>query len=407
MTNTKDNKKLQNEILIMSLYFFFYFGAVGFIQPFISLQFHKIELTGLQIGMITTISSLLVLITAASLGAYYDTNRNKRVTFQVIILLGAFFLSIIGWVKSFIPVLVLYSVYRICGASNIPTAENLTFNISLANKEKKRSSFGYMRQFGSLSFAFTAMAGGWIIEKIGIQTNFILYFIFMLLVAGFIAFLPSAAFENKDEESIHTEKSSLRTVFKLIVVNKYLWLMIGALSISNPLNCGVRQFEPIFMSQLGLSEGIIGLAATLSAFTEIPFMLWADNLLKRVGITRLLIAVIIIDLLRRFLVYAFPIGWIIFVMNVATSISFSLRLVIVVTLINKHVPRQYATTTLSFITMTLYGIVGMISSLLSGIIFDVFSGRELYLFSGLGCLLSLGMVLLARISEKEFIEADN
>ena len=177
--------------------------------------------------------------------------------------------------------------------------------------------------------------------------------------------------------------------------------MVTALAITHPVANGIRSFEPIYMDQLNVSESMIGLAATLSALGEVPFMLWADQWISRVGITRILLIVFFIDLLRRLSVWFFPFGWMVIIMHVATSVSFSLRLVTTVSMVNQRVPREFTTTALALITMTLFGVSNMVSNGISGLIFDNYSGRELYLLSAAGCMVSLGLAIWAASVEKK------
>jgi predicted MFS family arabinose efflux permease len=89
------------------------------------------------------------------------------------------------------------------------------------------------------------------------------------------------------------------------------------------------------------------------------------------------------------------------IMHVATSVSFSLRLITTVSMVNQRVPREFTTTALALITMTLFGISNMASNAISGLIFDNYGGRELYLLSAAGCLLSLGLAIWAASVEKK------
>lgn len=390
----------RKQIILFSCFFLLYFGGVGLVIPFITLHFHKIGMTGMQIGGITTISGLLVLVVAPLLGGIYDRIPHKRTFFQGVMIISGVCLFLVGQAQYFWPVLAFYTLHRFGSASNIPIAENLAYSVAQEGG-RKRNSFGYMRLWGSIGFSITALAGGWIVEKFDIQINFMLFLVFLLLVVGLISFVPGMTFRHTDATAV--EKGTLRpSVLRIILKDKYLWLMVVALAISHPLANGIRNFEPIYMNQLNVSESMIGLAATLSALGEVPFMLWADRWMSRVGITRILLFVFMIDLLRRLSVWFFPFGWMVVVMHVATSVSFSLRLITTVSLVNQRVPRQFTTTALTLVTTTLFGVSNMVSNGISGLIFDNFSGRELYLLSAAGCLVSLGLAIWAASVEKKY-----
>ena len=187
----------------------------------------------------------------------------------------------------------------------------------------------------------------------------------------------------------------MRGVLSLIIRDRYLWFTVLALALTDTLQDGFRSFEPLFMQDLGLTQSMIGLASTLSALGEVPFMLWGDRLIRRFGIRQMILFTFVFDLLRRGLVWLFPSAPLVFVLNVLTCVSFSFRLLSTISLVNARIPKRYTTTALVFISVTLYGLGHILSSGLSGLIFDAFGARQLYLL-GVGlCLMSLLVAILA------------
>lgn len=400
-------KETRKQVILLSLFFALYFGGAGFVSPFITLHFYSTGMNGFQIGSIATISGLLALIGAPLLGAIYDHSKRKRFVFQVMLISSGILLFLLGWSQYFLVAMIVYSLYRIGASSSIPISENLAFNISRSEDSNRRKGFGFMRLWGSVAFALTALIGGWIVEKFDIKINFLLFLFFMVLVTGLVYLVSKRSFNHTEKDTIQKEQRGSHSIIRILINDKYLLLMVFALAITHPLGNGIRQFEPIFMSQLSISESMIGLAATLSALFEVPFMLWADRLFVRYGITKILLFVFIADLIRRMLVWFFPLGWMVFVTQVATSVSFSLRLVATVYLVNQHIPKKHTTTALALISMSLYGISNMISCAISGVVFDEFGGRMLYLLSAIGCLVSLFFAFFAsNIENKKYLRRE-
>jgi MFS family permease len=79
-----------------------------------------------------------------------------------------------------------------------------------------------------------------------------------------------------------------------------------------------------------------------------------------------------------------------------TAISFTLRLITTVHLINLRIPKQYTTTALTFVFNTLNGIMYILSNAISGVIYDAFGARQIYLVSAALCVIALGCALAAR-----------
>ena len=214
--------------------------------------------------------------------------------------------------------------------------------------------------------------------------------------------IPGSAFDISGKTK--QEHLKLSAVLKLIVNHRFLWLMALALAISDPVQDGVRSFEPIFMQNLGLEAGMIGLANSLSALGEVPFMIYADRVIRKVGIQRIIVIVLLFDLVRRMLVWFFPSAGVVFVTSVLTSISFTFRLVCSVTLVNLILPKQVTSTANAVIGVTMFGMGYILSNALCGFVYDRFGNREVYLIGAGLCLISLILALSAGKFEPKFIQ---
>lgn len=390
----------KNLIVLMSLQFFFFYGSMGFVQPYLSLQFYNIGMNGVKIGLLSIISSLLTFIISPFISIIYNNSFKRRLFTQLLVLISGLFYFLIGEVFSFWFVLIFISMSRISGSTIIPITENLAYNISISGKKEGGSRFGFIRQFGSLGYALSALIGGWMLDLYQIKINFLLNFSFMIFVMGLIQFLPESVFNFP--KTSHDIQEKLRSVelLKIITSNRYLLIIITALAFFN-LSSGINQFEAIFMSQLGIGEIIIGLAITITALSEIPFMLWADDLVVKFGVSKILLFVFVFEFILRFSVYIFPLRWVLFTTRIMHSVSFSLLTVLIVSLINQQVSNKYSTSALTLINVTIFGIFNMIGSGISGLIFDIYSAHELYLIGGIFCLVSVCLTIYAFFIQKK------
>ena len=123
-------------------------------------------------------------------------------------------------------------------------------------------------------------------------------------MAGLVfALLPRGLFDRAGStegvEGAPEKGLPMRGVLSLIICDRYLWFTVLALALTDTLQDGFRSFEPLFMQDLGLTQSMIGLASTLSALGEVPFMLWGDRLIRRFGIRQMILFTFVFDLLRR------------------------------------------------------------------------------------------------------------
>jgi len=400
-----DERALRKNILLFSLFFLLFFAGIGLIMPFLSLQFKAVGYNGVQISLLNMLSALAVILTAPQYGLIFDRSKDKRLILLISLTIVTVTLFLIPYLRAFGAMLVIYTINRVIVSSSITASENLSYQVSADKNGEEKAGFGSLRMWGSLGFALTALLGGMIFQNFGLLRNSRIFLGLMAATFVVLLLMPESIF--RERRSIESGETALSTrgVIKLIAKDQYLLLTVVALALTDPLFDGVRSFEPIFMEELGLPVSVIGLAATLSALLEVPMMLGADRLIERIGVQNLVIAILSFDLTRRLLVWIFPSGWVVFALNIMTAISFTLRLITTVHLINLRIPKQYTTTALTFVFNTLNGIMYILSNAISGVIYDAFGARQIYLVSATLCVIALGCALAARhiSSEKELV----
>ncbi|HAE84904.1 MAG TPA: hypothetical protein DCG78_00100 [Anaerolineaceae bacterium] len=400
-----DERALRKNILLFSLFFLLFFAGLGLMMPFLSLQFKAIGYNGVQISLLNMLSALAVILTAPQYGLIFDRSKDKRLILLISLAIATVTLFLIPYLRAFGAMLVIYTINRVIISSSITASENLSYQVSADKNGEEQPAFGRLRMWGSLGFALTALLGGMIFQNFGLLRNDRIFLGLMAATCVVLLLMPESIFrERRSSESVEAPLGT-HGVIHLIAEDRYLLLTVIALALTDPLFDGVRSFEPIFMAELGLPVSVIGLAATLSALLEVPMMLGADHLIERLGARNLVIAILAFDLTRRLLVWLFPSGWMVFALNIMTAISFTLRLVTTVHLVNVRIPKQYTTTAFTFVFNTMNGIMYILSNAISGVIYDSYGARQIYLVSAALCVIALGCALAARhiSSEKELV----
>jgi len=400
-----DERALRKNILLFSLFFLLFFAGLGLMMPFLSLQFKAIGYNGVQISLLNMLSALAVILTAPQYGLIFDRSKDKRLILLISLAIATVTLFLIPYLRAFGAMLVIYTINRVIISSSITASENLSYQVSADKNGEEQPAFGSLRMWGSLGFALTALLGGMIFQNFGLLRNDRIFLGLMAATCVVLLLMPESIFrERRSSESVEAPLGT-HGVIHLIAEDRYLLLTVIALALTDPLFDGVRSFEPIFMAELGLPVSVIGLAATLSALLEVPMMLGADRLIERLGARNLVIAILAFDLTRRLLVWLFPSGWMVFALNIMTAISFTLRLVTTVHLVNVRIPKQYTTTAFTFVFNTMNGIMYILSNAISGVIYDSYGARHIYLVSATLCVIALGCALAARhiSSEKELV----
>jgi PPP family 3-phenylpropionic acid transporter len=170
----------------------------------------------------------------------------------------------------------------------------------------------------------------------------------------------------------------LRTAFRQITRDRTLLGYAIALVCMGFLNNGVLQFENVFLAELGASKLLISFAGILSAIVELPFMVYADRYVRRVGAHRVMLFAIILLFFQRAAVLLFPSIATIMIVRFVGGVSFSFMTIASVFLISSRTDPAETGTVLAIYTVTLAGLVSVLAAPISGGIFDAVGARWLY-----------------------------
>ncbi|MCS7070628.1 MAG: MFS transporter, partial [Anaerolinea sp.] len=175
--------------------------------------------------------------------------------------------------------------------------------------------------------------------------------------------------------------------------------MIGVITIGAG---GAYQYEGALLKDLGATDFIVGVAGMLGAVIEIPFMGILDRLMRRVSAYRLLIAGMLIYVGLRGIVFLFPSIGVILLAAAGIGISYSLLIIPLTRFIADQAGEAHTPMMLAFINVTLPGVISLISSPLTGWLYDTLGARALYGLAAISYLTAaLALAIAARWPARE------
>lgn len=379
----------QRDLWLARLYYFSFMGGWGFIFPFINLFYVGLGLNGTQIGSIASTGAIVGLVAAPLWANETKKRSNPRIFLQLAMLMSATCYVLISRQTAFLPVLVIAFFQSLSGAGILPMADSLAVTVS----QSASTGYGSVRMWGSLGWIFAVLTSGWLIERFGFQAGFYGIGVAFALGAGLLFFIRPQQFVSQ----AHGEQpGGLRRALQRVGRDRTLIGFAVALIFVGFLNSGVLQFENVFLSQLGASKSLISVAGTLSAIVELPFLLFADRIMRRYGAHRLMFTALFMNIFFRLAVLSFPAIATIMVVRFIGGISFSLYTVSFVGLISERTSLAERGTVLALYTVTIAGLVNIFASPVAGAIFDVIGARWLYAFSALGYMVAALSLWLTR-----------
>src|SRR5688572_12181610 len=371
-------KLLNHDLIFARAYYFAFLGGWGFILPFINLFYVSLGLSGTQIGTIGSVSSIVGLLVSPILVNEIKKRPQARVILQGSLMLSAIGYFLLGQQTVFLAILIIVFLQSLVGAGIIPASDAMAVHVS----EEAGTGYGSVRVWASVGWILTVPASGWLIERFGFQAGF-LGVSLMWLASGLLT-LPIQPRYFISQRLAGQSKSDLRTAFRHIASDRTLLGYAIAVILMGFLNYGVLQFENVFLSELGASKLLISFAGILSAVVELPFMVYADRYVRRVGAHRVMLFAIAMLFFQRAAVLLFPTITTIMIVRLIGGVSFSFMTIASVFLISSRTDPSDTGTILAIYTITLAGLVSVLAAPLSGTIFDVIGARWLYALSVVG-----------------------
>jgi len=380
----------RRDLTLMRAYYFFFMGGGGFIMPFTNLFYVSLGLSGRQIGTFASVSAVVGLV-MAPMWVNQSKRQARPVRFlQLALAAGALCYLLVANQTAFWPIAVIVFFQALVSAGIGPMSDAQAVNIA----QSADTGYGSVRVWASVGWIVAVLSSGRLIESFGFKIGFLgtaLGLVTGSLLLFFIHPQPPSG-----QKAIGQPQTSLRVAAKRVLADRTLLGFALALVFIGFLNNGVGQFENVFLSRLGASKSLISVAGILSAIVELPFMLFADRIMRRFGAHRLLLFAMLMNAFYRLIVFFFPSIYTIMAVRFIGGTSFSLYTVAFVGLISGRTPSSETGTVLALFTVTLGGGVNIIASPLAGALFDAIGPRWLYALSLAGYLAAFSALWLTR-----------
>jgi len=387
------SSKLPNrDLLFARAYYFAFMGGWGFIFPFINLFYISLGLSGKQIGMIGSVSSVVGLIVSPIIVSEIKKKPQARGILQASLMLGAIVYFVLGQQTAFLPILLIVFLQAPVIAGIMPASDAMAVHVS----EEAGTGYGSVRVWASVGWIVTVLFSGWLIERNGYEAAFLGVGLTWLIGALLTLLIQPRYFISISPDVVGKPKSNLKTALKHVANDHTLLGYAVALIFMGFLNSGVLQFENVFLSELGASKQLISVAGILSAIVELPFMIIADRYMRRVGAHRLMLIAIAMILFQRAAVLLFPTIVTIMIVRFIGGIAFSFTTIGSVVLISSRTEQSETGTVLALFTVTLNGLVNVLAAPVAGAIFDAIGTRWLYAFAVIGYAIGVLSLWLTR-----------
>jgi PPP family 3-phenylpropionic acid transporter len=286
--------------------YFFAFGMMGAVLPFLSVFLKERDLTRTQIGYVTGVASFGIVLTPVLITLLADAAVAGRVLMAgVFATSGALLVALLG-VHGFWPILACYALHALAFAPAAPLQDGIYF--AAAARDRDAPPYHAVRVWGTIGYIVPSVVLYFVLTRAGSVSPALACGAAMCLAGALNAllFLPRV-----DERSLHDAEqkaSRLPTLAAARALREpHVLGFCAAMLLVHMASMGYYQFYPLYLTDARhFEKQWVGLIANLGVVVEIGFMLGFGWLRARLGLRGLMILGVVCIAVRLLLLAFVP-----------------------------------------------------------------------------------------------------
>jgi len=258
----------------------FFYISMSVYAPFLAAYYVQQGVTSTHIGILLAIGPVITILIQPKWAKISDLT-GKRKTVLALAVLGACLSILLYYLgNGFLGFFIVTLIFSCFSTALLPLCDSIIVPLS----EKYNFNYAHIRMGGTIGYSITVFIAGTIIKrypKILFAMGSIMYFLLLLIVL----YLPKDKKINKIIVPVNKERKKF--VFEKIFQTKEAYFILAFAFIFQLGMSFALSFLSAYVNNLGYSQSVIGLANSISAFSEIPILLFINKLVKKFGIMKI------------------------------------------------------------------------------------------------------------------------
>jgi len=359
---------------VIASQYFLYFGVLGIFLPYFNLYCYHIGFSGFQIGALSALRSVTLVLFALVWGVLADRFQIRRPIYILCNIISTIIWVFYLYTTDFWAMLLITAFYGMFYAPIISFLE--AFSMDVLGKKKK--SYGKIRAWGSISFILVVIILGKIIDVYSIKLILALILACSLLQAVISVKIPDIKITKEDP--LAPEAKALFNI-RVIIFLICAFLML----VSHGAYYG---FFSIHLENLGYSNAFIGVAWALASTAEILVMVKSDKIFKTFSPEKVLTFSFIVAALRWFILFFARSDAVILISQVLHAVTYGTFHVASILYIDLLSPDKTKTLGQAVNNAATYGLGLMAGFFLSGYLYERIDTSLLFIISSLIAILA-------------------
>ena len=356
---------LKKTTVLLKGYNFLFFGMLAMFIPFLPVYLQSTGLNTSEVGLIIALGGIVTVIAQPLWGMISDKLKTLRKIMLILVAMTAIFGYFLYQVDSFLLLVLLAMFVYFFLMPLDPLSESLTFTTT----ETNGISYGSVRTYGSLGYAILSLVIGYLTDWFGMGAIGLAF-----VVIGIVCFAIVWNIPDVPSSSAPVTIDSL----KKVLANKEMILFLLLIFISSVPARMNDTFLGIHITTLGGENSLVGIAFFISGASEIVVFALSYLWLKQGKELQLITLAIFFYALRFFLTGFIDDPMMIVVIQALQMLTFPVYYTAAIQYLYHIMPREWRATGQTVLALLFFGVSGIISSYVGGIMYNNFGGSTFY-----------------------------
>lgn len=367
---------------IVKVAYFFWFGAMGSLIPYLSLHYLDIGLTGRQIGLLFGVAPFVTLVSTPLWGAVADILRqHKRI---MAITISGVCLCVLGiFLARDVRLLLLFAVLNtLFTAPSIALLDHTTLSLL----GERRSRYGRQRVWGAVGWGVMGTLVGYLTQWMGLSWSFYAFFVMMGVTLAIALRLP-----------IESPPARVPYAAALRVLMQRRWLIIVFVTVFVQMAARATGFGflTLHLNDLGATRGVIGLSVAIASISEVPIFFFGSFLLDAFGRRGTLLFSLVATFLLLLGYGLAPSPSVILVVQILQGPALSGMWIAAIDYTRTAAPEGMGATTQALLESVVWGMGVGTGNLVAGVLYDAVGAAMLFRVAATAVAVALAFFLVA------------
>ena len=362
-----ENRSIEPLKLVIRSQYFLYFGVLGMFLPYFNLYCYHLGFNGVQIGTLSALRSVTLVVCPLIWGALADHFHIRRPIYIACNILSTLIWIFYLYTVDFRIMLIITAVYGTFYAPIISFLE--AFTMDILGPEKK--SYGRIRAWGSINFILIVMVLGKLIDLYSIEMILMLILIGSILQSLMSLGVPGMASTPKDPFLTNIKALGKSRVIVFLICGFLMLVSHGA----------YYGFFSIHLEKLGYPKAFIGIAWALASTAEILVMIKSREIFKRFTLENVLIFSFVLAALRWMILFFVQSPGLILFSQIFHAITYGTFHMASILYMDHVTPSSAKTLGQAVNNAVQYGFGLMVGFFLNGYLYEITGSHALFIMS--------------------------